>query len=289
MTGIPRNTLIAWERRYGLLNPQRQPNGYRYYNDQDVGVLLQIKNALNAGLKISEAVSIVRKRDAPAPGNLPLPETPGTSLYRAESPGSPFLRLRDQLVTLLVAYRGEEAKTLIAQLVNVPFEVKLHEVFFPVLKEVGDRWESGEISVAQEHFASGVIRTHLAAQFVTIAQQPFGARHAVCTTLPHDEHEIGALALGIHLSQCGYRVSYLGSKLPMDALAGFVNKQQPDLVCVSCITLPPDDELQDYLRQLKEMKREGLRLVLGGRRLSERDPELLAGLEFYTDWRSFVA
>jgi methanogenic corrinoid protein MtbC1 len=129
----------------------------------------------------------------------------------------------------------------------------------------------------------------LAALFVTTVQRPFGARHAVCTTLPHDEHEIAALALGIHLSQHGYRVSYLGSKLPLDALDGFVRKQKPSLLCVSCITLPDDSEFEDYVQQLSEYKSYGVRVVLGGQTLGGRTPPKGSEIEFHTDWRSFVA
>ena len=178
---------------------------------------------------------------------------------------------------------------MLAQLVSVPFETKLHEIFFPSLREIGELWETGEASVAQEHFASGVIRTHLAALFVTTAQQPLSARHAACTTLPHDEHEIGALALGIQLSQYGYRVSYLGSKMPLDALEGFIEKQKPQLVCVSCITLPEQGEFLRYIERLGRFVERGVRVVLGGGQLGTFSVPDKSRIEFYQDWRAFVA
>ena len=291
MTGIPRNTLIAWERRYGLLEPKRHDNGYRYYSEDDVGILLQIKNALKAGLKISEAVQIVRQR-------MPPRETSPTlgavvhPLAGAELPmtgrQSPYAAFRDQLKDLLLAYRGDEARVMLAQLFNVPFDIKIHEIYFPILKTIGDLWEQGIVSVAQEHFASGIIRTHLAAQFVTMMQPSITARHAVCTTLPHDEHEIAALALGIQLSQSGYRVSYLGSKMPILDLSEFVATQNPDLLCISCITLPSQAEFEDYLLQVGKFARQGVRVVLGGRLLAGRRPTVPSGVEICPDWRSFI-
>lgn len=76
LTGIPRNTLLAWERRYELVEPTRADNGYREYSDQDVATLTTVRRLLDEGYKISEAVSLVNEaRDAGAaavaePGSL---------------------------------------------------------------------------------------------------------------------------------------------------------------------------------------------------------------------------
>ena len=53
ITGIPKNTLVAWERRYGILEPERLPNGYRQYSDTDIATLQQLKSAMAEGLKIA--------------------------------------------------------------------------------------------------------------------------------------------------------------------------------------------------------------------------------------------
>jgi len=287
ITGIPRNTLIAWERRYGLLNPERQDNKYRLYSEHDVSVLMQIKNALSAGLKISEAVALVRKDKHGS-------ETvvPRTDLWRQEpnvQALSPYDTFRAQLLKTLLAYRGEEARAMLGSLLNVPLETKLHQVIFPILGEIGQLWEEGKASVAQEHFASAIIRTHLAAQFVTAAQAPLDARHAVCTTLPHDEHEIAALALAIQLSTLGYRVSYLGARMPADELIAFVKKKRTHVLCVSCITLPSRDEFESYLECLSEVVELGVRVVLGGTKLARYAAVASQnGVEIHTAWRDFV-
>lgn len=290
MTGIPRNTLIAWERRYGLLNPDRHDNGYRSYTEQDVGVLLQIKNALNAGLKISEAVALIRKSEPRAPREpVDIRKLLDLETSGAGAASSPYDEFCSRLLHALLTYQGEEARTLLGDLINVPFEIKLHEVFFPVLRRLGELWQQGEASVAQEHFASAIIRTHLAAQFVTTAQAPLDARHAVCTTLPHDEHEIAALALAIQLSSVGYRVSYLGAKMPAEALTAFLAKRRAHMLCVSCITLPPHDEFEAYVTRLAEIARKGTRVVLGGHGLAAWTTYLSQrGIEVHTNWRDFA-
>lgn len=286
ITGIPRNTLIAWERRYGLLSPERQDNNYRFYSEQDVGVLMQIKNALSAGLKISEAVALVRKQKAKGASAARL------DLWKPEPdvpPVSPYDAFRAQLLKTLLAYHGEEARAMLASLLNVPLEIKLHQVIFPILGEIGQLWEEGKASVAQEHFASAIIRTHLAAQFVTAAQAPLDARHAVCTTLPHDEHEIAALALAVQLSTVGYRVSYLGARMPAEDLIAFVRKKKTHVLCVSCITLPSQHEFESYLMRMREIVELGVRVVLGGRKLQRYAVTgSQSGVEFCAAWRDFA-
>ena len=59
LTGIPRNTILAWERRYGLLNPSRSPEGHRMYSDSDVAVLEELKTLIAAGNRVGQAVKLL--------------------------------------------------------------------------------------------------------------------------------------------------------------------------------------------------------------------------------------
>jgi DNA-binding transcriptional MerR regulator len=281
MTGIPRNTLIAWERRYGLLNPERLENGYRRYTEADVAQLFKLKNAINAGLKISEAVELVRKADAKATDSSSTEQT-GSALVR----GGGLTELRRELFDALVSYRIDSAQKLLASLLTVPFRQRLSDVYFPLLRQLGDAWEQGVISVAQEHFASGLIKAHLATLFISTSQPSTSAPHSACTTLPHDEHDIGALALSIELSMAGHRVSYLGAKLPLPDLIGFCRSQKPKLLCISCITLPSDEEFEGYLKSLVPWADKGTRIVLGGSVLSGRMFE--GPIELIPSWDDFA-
>lgn len=285
MTGIPRNTLIAWERRYGLLNPERRDNGYRRYTEHDVSQLIKVKNALTAGLKISEAVELLHSQKAAVPVSAErFSETPVQPVSQFAS-DSPYAGMRSQLLSALVGYRGQEASEILARLVTVSFTLRLQEIYFPVLHEIGDRWERGEISIAQEHFASGLIKSHLAAIFISTPAPSPTADHVVSVTMPHDEHEIAALALAIHLSLKGRRVTYLGSKLPREELVEFCVKQRPQLVCVSCITLPSRGDMRVFTDALIPVVLQGTRVVMGGSALVnvEIDPRI----EVAPNWGDF--
>lgn len=284
MTGIPRNTLIAWERRYGLLSPERLENGYRRYTEADVAQLFKLKNALNAGLKISEAVDLVRAglRAPPAsPVETHEPESP----LRADKRDGSFSQVRERLFVALSTYRSDEAQNLLGTLLTIPFPTRLHQIYFPLLQQIGDAWQTGAISVAQEHFATGIVKAHLATIFISTGQVSLSAPHAATTTLPHEEHEIAALAMAIQLSLGGYRVSYLGPKLPARDLVEFCKSQNPKLVCISCITLPTEKEFEQYLSTLPAVAKAGTRVVLGGQALSGRKAP--SPLEFCPSWEEF--
>lgn len=64
LTGVPRSTLLAWERRYGVVEPSRQDNGYREYSDADVACLQALKGLLDDGYKVSEAISLITRARA---------------------------------------------------------------------------------------------------------------------------------------------------------------------------------------------------------------------------------
>lgn len=282
MTGIPRNTLIAWERRYGLLKPDRRENGYRRYTEEDVAVLFKLKNALNAGLKISEAVELVRQANQ----NAADASSPHAAAVGAGG-AAPFSEQRRELMVALSSYRTDTAQKILASLLSVPFRQRLHQIYFPLLRDIGDAWEQGVISVAQEHFASGVLKAHLATIFINSTQFSLSAPHAACTTLPHDEHEIAALAMAIELSMTGHRVSYLGAKLPLSDLVGFCKSQKPKLLCISCITLPSEESFNAYLRGLVPLGEKGIRIVLGGAPLLGHSFD--GPVELIPSWESFSA
>ena len=73
LTGISRATLLAWERRYGVVSPDRQDNGYREYSDEDVACLQSIRRLKDQGYKVSEAIAIIEEARAAARSPAPTP------------------------------------------------------------------------------------------------------------------------------------------------------------------------------------------------------------------------
>lgn len=266
LTGIPRNTLIAWERRYGVVRPTRHENGYRSYSDEDIARLLRIKNAQAAGLKVSEAMALIEHQESgPVTTH---PDASGTTDAPLSSLENQLARLREELVRALVEYDKEGATRIIARLTPLPFSRRLEAVYFPALREIGDRWERGEISIVQEHYASAILRSHFASLLVEVGPSNPRAVHAACTTFPGDLHEMSALALAIQLSLDGFRVSYLGPNLPAQEVTRFVGQQHPRLLCVSVVLPVSQESIREYAEAVSPTLEPSGALILGGRHLT---------------------
>jgi MerR family transcriptional regulator, light-induced transcriptional regulator len=274
MTGIPRNTLLAWERRYRLVSPVRHDNGYRSYTEGDIATILRLKNAIGSGLRVGEAVELLRNGTTSASAR--------RSIEQADPGQVEFGETRRSLVTALIEYRRRDIDAVLQRLLPVPFRVRLTEVFFPVMREVGDLWAAGKINIAQEHYASAMIRAHLATVLVSVGVDHPAAPHAVTTTFAGDHHEIAALALAIELSIAGFRVSHLGPNLPAADLVAFARKFRPDIACISCILQPTPAAFTSYVAEL--LTEPGTRWVIGG-----SVPELPApaGVEIHRHWGDF--
>lgn len=264
LTGIPRNTLLAWERRYGLVHPDRQSNGYREYDDQDVAMLRALKAAVDAGRSPSEAISLLRSRPAALP-SAPPPTVEGAGLGPA----------RAAITEALLRFDRREADRAYEEVAELPYPTLIRGLLFPVLREVGERWASGAITVAHEHYASAWCRDRLSAMLLQLRGGPVDGPVALCTTFPGDRHELGLLGLAVLLARGGHRVVWLGADVPLADLCVAALEQAPSLICVS-VTLPPAPEaLIGFARQLRRTAPAGARVVIGG---SGVDPASLPAL-----------
>jgi DNA-binding transcriptional MerR regulator len=101
LTGINPNTLRAWERRYGLVTPERTPKGYRLYSQEDVQRLRQVQSALQQGISVGRVRAYLDESSAPgtefeaSPPPVPAsrPRTIEVSLASAGLIGTTTIRL----------------------------------------------------------------------------------------------------------------------------------------------------------------------------------------------------
>lgn len=250
MTGIPRPTLLAWERRYEILEPRRSPTGHRIYTDDDVAVLRDLKQRVDAGFTIGEAVRLQKEaRTSPPPA-------PEASPVNADLVG--------RLLAALSDYDREGADRLSVRLRQLTFQQVIDEVYLPLLQETGDRWARGELSVAQEHFVSGWVGEQLFAIFHGLGSGPAGGPTAVCALAPREAHQLGMLSIAIHLMLSGWRVTWLGADLPVDELCRFVEEERPDLVCLSVMSGHEPNQVVSWARDLRDAAPAGTMVAVGG-------------------------
>ncbi len=280
MLGIPKNTLIAWERRYAIVDPIRTEGGYRVYSDQDLSVLRRVQALLDQGYKIGEACDIVLA--APAVDALPLREVPN-------SDRAALTDVKEQLKARLLVFDREGADAIGNRLLVVPFEQVVDDVYFPLLREVGQGWELGNITVVQEHFCTAYCREKLLVMLNSVQTAATGAPEVTCATPPGEHHELGLLALALRLSLRGFRVLYLGANLPTNELIQHVNARKPAALCLSMIHLRSRGEVLSYARELRAGIDPSVRIAIGGR-ATEDSSMTVHGVSFaghgLPDWLS---
>ncbi len=257
LTGITTATLRAWERRYGIVSPQRTEGGYRVYSEQDVERLLRIKSMVDRGYKVGEAVALLDHDGTVEVPPLSIPEDFVTEI-------------RTSLFEALLALDRPRADRIAEQLGFLPFDRRVDEILMPILREVGGCWERGKISVAQEHFASVFVREKLIGMIEYLGSGPAAGREVVCAGAPDELHELGLLGIAIHLALAGWRVTYLGADVPLTDLEGVLQERTPVLVCTSIITPRHAGECLELARRLREIAPPETVVVLGGAGIPER-------------------
>ncbi len=216
-TGVSADVLRSWERRYGLLAPQRTTGGFRLYSDQDVARIRTMTGLIAAGLSASEAASQV------------LQTGEGVALSAAGREDTP---LYEVCATLHDAFRSFDELALEAAidlvLSRFDLDTAIRDVFLPALRALGDDWEAGRVSVAQEHFSVNVLRGRL----MGLARgwdRGFGPR-ALLACPPAEYHDVSLILFGLALRRRGWRITFLGSDTPIDELLRVRKSLAPHLI-----------------------------------------------------------
>jgi len=227
MTGVATATLRAWERRYGVPNPSRTEMAYRLYSEDDVGRIKQMLELTGQGLAPAQAAKVVLEHEAASEPEVPAESSDDFSIVRTRLLKG-VLDSDPQAVANTIAYAL--AITSAAQAVD--------RVFEPVLHDVGDRWQRGEIGIAQEHMLASALTSALGS-IVTLMSPAPGFGHILLACADEELHALPLLVLGVHLSTMGARCTMLGQRTPPEAVAHAVKTMQPDAVGLSVTAVPP--------------------------------------------------
>jgi DNA-binding transcriptional MerR regulator len=220
--GVSDHLLRAWETRYGLLAPVRSPGGFRLYSDADERRVRRMQFHLNHGLSAAEAA-----RTAIAEGQAHLAPA------GVDRPGrlDPHEYVQSLERALDEFDEGAAQAVLDRLLSDYTLTTTLRDVVLPYLQRLGERWERGETSIAQEHFASHVIRGRLAGLARGWGD---GSGPRVLLACPPDElHDLPLLIFGIVLNRSGWRVDYLGASTPVEELSRTAARSRPELIVVA--------------------------------------------------------
>lgn len=152
LTGIKSHTLRIWEQRYGIPNPKRTETNIRYYDDEDLKLLLNVSMLNKQGHKISQLTSLSKA------------ELENMALTYSEDVTDEGIQLDTMLAAMFNLDETAFEKILSSHLLKFGLEYTMTHLFFPFLKRIGVLWQTGQVNPAFEHFMSNLIRQNLLLQ-----------------------------------------------------------------------------------------------------------------------------
>ena len=262
-TGLSPDLLRVWERRYRAVEPSRATDGQRLYSDTDVERLRLLRLATLAGRSIRQVAQV---------GTEEL-----TQLVREdEAARQRAVRWEERAVPVSVGEDVERALEL-ARAVDAPglesllrrtaaalgVPVFLDALVAPLLRRMGEEWEAGRLTVAQEHLATAIVQRVLEG-IIHFLVPPHGAPNLLLATLAGDQHKLGALLAATAAAAEGWRVTYLGPGLPAGEIATAAVAAGARVVGVSIVRLVEPERALTELRTVRTRLPASVPLLAGG-------------------------
>lgn len=242
LSGIKAHTIRIWEKRYNLLEPERTDTNIRYYSLGNLQKLLNIVLLYNNGYKISRIAGIAEEK-------IPILARELTSSKAVKSHYMNAFKLA--MVNFDLMLFSRTYKELSA---GKSFRVIFHEVFIPLLHELGLLWQTDTITPSHEHFITNLIKEKIIINIEKLqAVQPAKKHATYVLYLPEDEiHEIGLLYLNYEIMLKGYHTIYLGQAVPMKSLKS-VLLHYANVTYLSYFTVEPNkDRVDKYIQDFND-------------------------------------
>jgi MerR family transcriptional regulator, light-induced transcriptional regulator len=221
--GVSSDLLRKWERRYGILRPGRTGGNHRLYSKVDEARVRLMLEHVRRGVPPAQAAELA-----------------AAARFRVTTGAAPTGMLdhvvlaRERMLEALEDYDESAADQVLEKLVGrIAPTTLVRDVFLPLMRTVGERWAEGVTSVAQEHFATGVIHGRL----LTLARgwdHGLGPR-ALLACPSGEQHTLGLIAFGIALHHVGWRVTYLGADTPAATVEEAAEAVKPRLTVIAAV------------------------------------------------------
>jgi len=260
-TGLSVHVIRVWEKRYGAVAPERTATNRRLYSDEQVERLLLLREITQAG----QSIGYVAKLPTEQLKQLAAAAFATDKTNHALTPPRVSSSFLDNG---LAAVKALDARALEQALKHAETALgtqgMLQRVAAPLAQAIGSLWRDGTITAAHEHFASAVLRTHLAQAarpFATGANEPV----LIVATPAGQLHELGALLVGALAANLGWHVTYLGASLPAPEIAGAALQNRARAVALSLVYPEDDPRMEGELTRLHELLPPEVKLIVGGR------------------------
>lgn len=252
MSGIKAHTLRIWELRYNILKPERTTTNIRYYNNTDLRRILNISTLNKNGYKISAIAGLSDEK----------------LVLEAEKYFNDYLKENNKIESLYLSLldmdEGRFEQIINNSIFNMGFEITIEKIVFPFLKYLGNMWQIGAVSPAQEHFISNLIRQKLIAGIDRTTPEKSVQAKTYLFFLPAGElHEMGLLYALYLTKSKGHKYVYLGQSVPLEDLISISDAVKPDYLVSIFTSRMPDMVTADFLGEYEKNIREPEFLISG--------------------------
>lgn len=279
LSGIKAHTIRIWEKRYGILTPERSDSNIRYYNSANLKKLLNVTLLYNTGHKISKIAELTE-------------EALSQTVVDHISKGGDDSGYMDALILAMINFdQAQFEQTFNRLIAEFSFRHVFLDVFVPLLFRIGIHWQSDNITPAHEHFISNLIKQKLQISIERVQQTVPKTNGVVYVLfLPDNEiHELGLLYLQYELLLRGKHVIYLGQSVPMDNLLALQSVFKK-ITFISYFTIKPAaDEVDMYLEQFSRIllnNRKDSLLITG--RIVHNKLEMPPNVKMFNDLNEIV-
>lgn len=249
-TGVPKDTLRVWERRYSFPLPERDEKGERLYTQEQVDKLRALKRLIDRGHRPSKIIGcsideLHALADAAAP-----PDDGGGDLAPV------FERLRAHQVQ-------ELRQTLAHMLMRQGLAKFLLETVGPLNRAVGEAWMRGRLEVFEEHLYTETLQGILRNALTAIPKQDQPPR-VLLTTFPNEQHALGLLMAEAMLALEGTTCISLGTQTPIGDIVAAARSHRADVIAVSFSLAYPATLCAEGLAELRSRTPVDMAIWAGG-------------------------
>lgn len=270
LSGIKAHTIRIWEKRHHLVAPQRTQTNIRYYSDEDLKKIINVSVLNNNGVKISKIVG------------LSLDQINKQVAELSDSKNSIEISI-DQLVLAMIDMEEEHFEKILASLIlKFGFEKTVLEIVYPFMEKIGILWLTNNVTPAQEHFITHLIRQKMIVAIDGLPLPPKTSKKAVLYLPENELHELGLLFYHYITKKTGYRTYYLGQMVPFKDLKYVAEHHNPDLIITSLTSGPSPHAMQAYLAKLSQEFRTA-KLLVSGYALKKAKLEPLANVATFSN------
>ncbi len=243
LSGIKAHTIRIWEKRYGLLTPERTNTNIRTYSLANLQKLLNVTLLYKTGHKISKIAEIPEEK-------IPVlvKEFISENSVKNHSINAFKLSMINFDQTLF-------HNTYNSLLTTKSFREVFYEIFIPLLNELGLLWLTDTITPAHEHFVTSLIKQKILINTEKLQMvEPSNKSKTFVLYLPEEEiHEIGLLYVNFEVMLHGYHSIYLGPTVPLDSLID-LTKYYDNLYFISYFTVTPTkDKIAQYIDDFNKL------------------------------------